>query len=154
MGYTYKTLYELGFVYDTIEEVCRDVIGRLDVDDECLPIGLDTQGTYVEIDVLEVSNNYIKDSSPISVKVYVKLEDDVNKYYYLTYRIINDMKKCCRTCVYLYPTTYIDDYNDMDGNWGVTLPSNCGLTCHNYDVDEENKCSKYEPIDLERFYRR
>lgn len=151
MSYTYKTLYELGFVYKTIEEVCRDVIDRIDIDDEHLPIGVDNQGAYVDIEVLEVDNNCIKDNSPIPVKVYVKFEGKNNKYY-ITYRIINDMKKCCRTCVHLLPTTYIEEYDDMDSNWGVTLPSNCGLTCHNYDVDEENKCSKYEPIDIDIFY--
>ncbi len=57
------------------------------------------------------------------------------------------LKKTCRTCKHLDPTTYDSGYYDTEENYcPEKYPSNCDLVDDWEDVDSVTNCRHYEPI--------
>lgn len=65
------------------------------------------------------------------------------------------LKRCCRTCVNLSPTTYEDVYYDYEEN-GIweKYPCNCDYVNYNDDVDSITDCEHYKPIDESCLYEK
>lgn len=61
------------------------------------------------------------------------------------------LKRTCRTCANLYPTTYNDGYYDCEENYyDEKYPANCEYEDYNEDVDASTECEYYKPISLDR----
>ena len=61
---------------------------------------------------------------------------------------MNELKRTCRTCKHLHPTTYTEDYYDYEENLTVEwYPCNCNMINDDYDVDGVNSCEHYVPVD-------
>lgn len=59
------------------------------------------------------------------------------------------LKKTCRTCSNLYPTTYNDgDYDEEETYYEEKYPCNCDYINDSYNVDSLNNCEHYKQIDL------
>lgn len=60
-----------------------------------------------------------------------------------------NLKRTCRTCANLSPTTYNDDYYDSEENYyKEKYPANCEYVDYNEDVDTPTTCEHYKPINL------
>lgn len=63
------------------------------------------------------------------------------------------LKKTCRTCKYLNPTTYLVEDYDIEGNYcPEKYPCNCGFIDNSDDVDALMICEHYESIDENYLY--
>lgn len=59
------------------------------------------------------------------------------------------LKRTCRTCANLYPTTYDGGYYDYEEDYYEDIyPSNCEYEDCSEDVDAPTKCEYYQPINL------
>lgn len=61
------------------------------------------------------------------------------------------LKRTCRTCANLSPTTYDGGYYDCEENYySEKYPSNCEYEDYNEDVDALTECEYYEPVNLDK----
>lgn len=59
------------------------------------------------------------------------------------------LKRTCRTCANLYPTTY-DGGHDEGYYYEDIYPSNCEYEDCSEDVDAPTECEYYKPISLDK----
>lgn len=66
-------------------------------------------------------------------------------------REVMRLKRTCRTCANLSPTTYDGGYYDCEENYyNEKYPANCEYKDYNENVDAPTECEYYKPISLDR----